>query len=114
MTEMIAYCGLACHACVAYQATLKDDDSRRQEIAGLWSKMYGSDLEPGDINCAGCLSSREPLFAHCRVCDVRQCAGERGLDNCAHCPDYACEKLESFFKLAPEAKTHLETIRARG
>ena len=49
MTEMIAYCGLACHTCVAYQATLNNDDSKRQEIAGLWSKMYGSSLEPGVI-----------------------------------------------------------------
>jgi len=112
MTEMIAYCGLACHNCVAYQATLSDDNSKRQEIAGLWSTMYGSDLEPGDINCAGCLSRKEPLFAHCRVCDVRRCAEERGLDNCARCADYACDKLESFFELAPEAKVRLEEIRA--
>lgn len=113
MTEMIAYCGLTCHSCGAFQATLSDDDAKRQEVAGLWSKMYGANLEPGDINCAGCLSDVEPLFAHCRVCEVRKCASEKGVANCAHCPDYACDMLQAFFKLAPEAKAQLEEVRAR-
>jgi hypothetical protein len=33
------------------------------------------------------------------------------MENCAHCPDYACAKLEGVFGFAPEAKAKLEEIR---
>jgi len=32
--------------------------------------------------------------------------------NCAHCDDYACDKLEAFFGMAPNARTTLDGIRA--
>ena len=31
--------------------------------------------------------------------------------NCAHCDDYACAKLEEFFKMAPDCRTQLDGIR---
>jgi hypothetical protein len=37
---------------------------------------------------------------------------ERGAVNCAHCDDYACEKLEGFFGMAPNARVTLDGIRA--
>jgi len=36
---------------------------------------------------------------------------EEGLENCAACSEYTCEKLEKFFEHAPEAKEGLEKIR---
>jgi hypothetical protein len=33
--------------------------------------------------------------------------GRRRVANCAHCDDYACQKLEGFFDIVPEAKTTL-------
>jgi hypothetical protein len=38
---------------------------------------------------------------------------ERGVDNCAHCDDYGCEKLVQFFGFVPEARTTLDGIRAQ-
>lgn len=32
--------------------------------------------------------------------------------HCAHCPDYVCDKLEGFFKMAPDNRTRLDAIRA--
>jgi hypothetical protein len=36
----------------------------------------------------------------------------RNLANCAHCADYGCQKLSSFWSMAPEARTTLDQIRA--
>jgi hypothetical protein len=32
--------------------------------------------------------------------------------NCAHCPDYACERLEGFFGVVAEARATLDGIHA--
>jgi hypothetical protein len=42
---------------------------------------------------------------------VRQCALERGVENCAHCDDFPCEKLEKPWSISVDAKTTLEEIR---
>jgi len=31
---------------------------------------------------------------------------------CSECDDYACEKLEAFFRMVPDAKKQLDGIRA--
>jgi len=112
MAEIIAYCGLSCHECGAYVATQNDDDEKRKKVAELWSKHYGSDIKPEDINCDGCLSEGGRLFNYCTVCEIRKCGKEKEVLNCAHCSDYACEKLEKFFQMAPEGKKQLEKIRS--
>ena len=107
---MIAYCGLKCHECGAYIATRENDAARREETARKWSALYRADILPEQINCQGCKSDG-PRFFHCDVCDIRQCCLSKGVDNCALCEDYICDKLSSFIKLAPEAGAALETIR---
>ena len=110
MSEMISICGLMCHECGAFLATRDDDDEKRAEVARTWSKMYGVEIQPSDINCGGCTSDGV-LFQHCTVCEIRKCGMERGVVNCAHCDDYACAKLEEFFGMAPECRTQLDGIR---
>ena len=111
MDKIIAYCGLTCSSCPAFLATQENNDDKRKEVAKMWSEMYKSDLKPGDINCYGCLSEGERIFNHCKVCDIRKCCREKGVADCAHCDDYACEKLGKFFEMAPDSKTSLEEIR---
>jgi hypothetical protein len=111
MDIMTAYCGLLCHKCPAFIATEKDDDNERKKVAEEWSKHYKSDIKPEHINCLGCTSEKEPIFQYCRVCKIRKCAREKGLENCAYCDHYACEKLNEFFKMVPEAMVTLENIR---
>ena len=36
---------------------------------------------------------------------------KRGVDTCAECPDYACDRLAEFFACAPEVKANLEARR---
>jgi hypothetical protein len=111
MKEMIAVCGLACHECGALLATKDNDDNRRAEVAREWSKLFNVDIKPESINCDGCLSERGPLFSYCEICEIRQCGMAKKVANCANCDQYACEKLEKFFNMAPEAKKRLEEIR---
>lgn len=113
---MIAYCGLRCDTCPIYLATLEPDKTKRlamrQRIAEQASEQYGIVLTPEDINdCKGCQASADKLFSGCLVCEIRKCARNRELENCALCPDYACNHLKALFQLDPEAQTRLEEIR---
>ncbi len=113
MDEMVAFCGLLCHKCGAFLATKNNDDEKRAEVAKLWSKEYNANIKPEDINCEGCLSNTGLVFNYCKVCEIRKCGMERGIMNCAHCDDYACEKLEKFFEMVPDSKKRLDDIRGR-
>ncbi|MFO8010539.1 MAG: DUF3795 domain-containing protein [Dehalococcoidia bacterium] len=107
---MIAYCGVNCGECGAFIATRDSDEAKRAEVAREWSAKFGVEMQPEVINCMGCASDG-PLFFYCGMCDIRKCAMERGLLNCAHCSEYPCEKLEAFFKMAPESRRWLDEIR---
>ncbi len=110
MSEIIAYCGLSCSDCPAYIATQEDDNAKRKETAETWSQEFNADIKPEDINCDGCLSN-ERVFRHCNVCEIRKCAREKDVMNCAHCDEYACEKLSEFFEMVPDTKERLDAIR---
>jgi hypothetical protein len=112
MEKMVAYCGITCTDCPAFVATHHDDDAERAKVAKMWSEHFEVNLQPGEINCDGCLADSDRLFNHCRVCEIRSCGQERAVVNCAQCDDYGCEKLIKFLDMVPEAKETLEQIRA--
>jgi hypothetical protein len=109
--KMIAFCGLGCSECPAYIATQKDDDEERKKVAETWSKQFKVELKPTDINCDGCISDSDRLLGHAKVCEIRKCGLEKKVPNCAHCDEYACDKLTEFFKMAPQAKSTLDEVR---
>jgi len=111
MEKMIAYCGLACSECPAYLARQNDDFELRRKTAEQWSKEFGTEMKPEDINCDGCLSREGAHIGYCGICEVRKCGMERGVLNCAYCDDYGCEKLTKFHEMAPNAKAGLEEVR---
>ncbi len=116
----IAYCGLDCSYCDVYQATKLGDDDRREAYAAKVYDQFKVVVEPADVNCHGCRDKR-PKTGFCAVCEVRQCAIDRGLDNCASCRDYDCEKLQKVHAAmisvgkavdgVASAKINLEAIR---
>jgi hypothetical protein len=110
MDKIIAYCGITCSECPAYQATRDNDQAKREKIAADWSKQFGHDIKPADINCFGCLDPKT-MFGYCQMCEIRKCARGRGVVNCAHCADYSCAILTKFHAQAVSAKTALEEIR---
>jgi hypothetical protein len=111
MEKMLAYCGITCTDCGAYVATQNNDDAKRKEVAEEWKKQFNADIKPEDINCDGCLSDTGRLVGHCYVCEIRKCGSEKGVVNCAYCDDYACDKLEQFFQMAPMFRDILDEIR---
>lgn len=48
--------------------------------------------------CAGCLGSDAGKPEHCRRCDIKDCAGGRGLSYCFACPDYPCKRIRNLEK----------------
>lgn len=116
MTEMIAYCGLACHTCPIHLATRQENKEvqtrMRVEIVNQCKEHYGIQYRLEDItDCDGCRTDGDRLFSPSRTCPVRTCAREKKLENCAHCSDYICGKLETFFRTEIAAKTRLDAIR---
>ncbi len=111
MENVISFCGINCHECPAFLATKANDDTKRAEVAERWSKEFRAEIKPEHINCDGCHSEGGQLFGHCQICEIRKCAKEKSIENCAHCSDYSCGKLESFFYTMPDAKRCLDEIR---
>lgn len=89
----IAYCGLDCSSCDVYRATAFDDDDLRQAYSAKVFEQFKIEVEPASVNCHGCRDAR-PKSGYCAWCQVRTCAIDRGYENCAYCPDYACDKLD--------------------
>jgi hypothetical protein len=108
---MIAYCGIHCPECPAYIATQKDDDGLRADCAKLWTVQFKHEIGPAQINCTGCKSEAKRFF-FCRICGIRKCAVEKGVETCAACADFACEKLEDLMKMDPNVKKSLEELRS--
>lgn len=85
----------------------------RAEIARLSNELYEEKFKPeGITGCDGCRTEGNGLSSWCKQCEIRACARERKLENCAYCPDYTCGKLESFLAKAKEAKARLDVIRS--
>jgi hypothetical protein len=95
--ETVAPCGLYCGVCGIYMATAGNDE----ELKGKLAKAYG--VSPADIFCRGCLS--DTLFTYCKVCGIRACATEKGIEGCHRCDAFPCDKVEAF--PVPEGKKNI-------
>jgi hypothetical protein len=116
MESVIAFCGLDCGNCPIHLATLEVDNEvktkMRIEIADMLSKIYHTTPKPEIIcDCDGCKFTSGRLFTGCVNCEIRICALENKLENCAYCSHYACDKLKGHFAVDPGAQTNLERIR---
>ncbi len=112
MEKIIAYCGLVCTDCEAYIATQENDPDTLEQMAARMREQFNMpDISVEAILCDGCLGDGRK-GGYCSQCKVRLCGVERGVVNCAHCAEYVCEELTSFFGRAPHAQTMLDEIRA--
>jgi hypothetical protein len=112
MEKLIAYCGIDCSVCPAYIATRKVDVTELEKIAQEWTKKFGKEITPENIACDGCTSGSERVSSYCLACEVRQCGIGRGVVTCAHCDEYACEKLEACPAFEAKGREALDKIRA--
>jgi hypothetical protein len=118
MADMIAYCGLICHTCPIYAATRQENKDEQMkiktEIVRMCHEHYGMDYTIDDItDCDGCRAESGRLFLPSNTCQIRKCAKQKGVENCAYCADYACERLDAIFKTDPTAKMRLDEIQNR-
>jgi hypothetical protein len=112
MQRIVACCGLICSDCEAYIATQAGDQAALEKVAAKWREEYNAPgLTVDDVPCDGCLVEGRKC-SHCAQCDVRACGIERGVANCAHCSEYACDKLQRYFGFAPHMQTVLDEVRA--
>jgi hypothetical protein len=91
MDPILSRCGYRCDLCLAYQPNIAAHPENAQLLSDGWFTYFGFRIPAEKINCPGCLSdSVETLDTGC---PVRPYVTGRGLDICASCTDYACEKL---------------------
>lgn len=107
VTQMLGYCGINCDNCRAYKGTVAGDMALLEQAAGsFWEGAFSAK----DWVCLGCRPADQPFLAKfCAGCTIRACAVERGLANCAACPDYeGCSRLHDF--LRGESKELIQTM----
>ncbi len=95
------YCGLYCGACSiikAYQTGIKDP------LACLLSDELGMELK-----CHGCKT--DSVFGNCAVCQIRNCAREKGVERCLNCSDFPCPNFGTM-EFILEALPHWNTVAA--
>lgn len=119
--EMIAYCGLNCATCRIYLVAREKNPEKQKEmkrqIALYIKEHFDPKIRVDDItDCDGCTVKGGRLFSGCQKCDVRKCAMEKGIKNCAYCSEYACDKLNRMFASEGEeggGKKRLDAIKAK-
>lgn len=95
----ISFCGIDCCSCPANIATQANDNVKLAEVAKGWSsEEFPLGFE--DVLCDGCHAERVAKFAP--ECATRQCGLEKGVENCAQCGEYVCEKLEKHWGMLGE------------
>jgi hypothetical protein len=110
MQKMIAHCGLVCSSCPIFLATQNDDAAAREKTAALYSKKFGLDLKPEDINCDGCTSEDGKLIGYCRSCEIRQCCREKVWIIVQYAMNNPVKKLKKFHEFSPDAKAHFDAL----
>jgi hypothetical protein len=110
MEKLISCCGLNCATCDARTATINDDDELRKVTAEKWSVMYSAKISSSMINCTGC-REEGVKFSHCSVCEIRNCAKEKGFSTCGECSEMeTCSIVGGVHKYVPDAIINLKSL----
>lgn len=115
MDKLTACCGLDCEKCDARTATLTNDDALRGRTAALWSKLNGVTITLEMINCTGCRTEGAKTPFCDRLCPMRGCVREKGLDTCADCAQMdGCRTLGRIAENDPSVLENLKRLRRAG
>lgn len=102
--EELALCGYRCDLCAARS----DDPQVRQRLVDGWRKYFGHTMYTVDnVRCDGCLNKGRLADTNC---GVRPCAMEKGIENCAHCDEFPCDKLEKLWGSEEEYRKRFPDI----
>ncbi len=105
----VTYCGLYCGLCGERARIPQRAQSLRESMSVEGWDQYGpqypgfdafwnflSRLCDPDTACPGCRSGGGPPF-----CAIRKCAVRRGVEICAQCTEYPCQKVLSLARGYP-------------
>lgn len=87
--QLLAVCGLYCGACYHYRASFPHGRHLLEMAA-----RHGRDLE--GFTCKGCRSGALYVHPGCARCQIRACAGEKGLLHCGLCVEFPCGDIQAF------------------
>ncbi len=102
-----SYCGLDCEVCDAFVATKNNDSQLKAQVAQRWSKLYKKTINPEDVHCRGCKSQGTQGIYCQSMCRIKPCCREKGIQTCAHCPEFPCGDLKEVFSFSKEAERRL-------
>ena len=92
MDPILTRCGNRCDLCLAYKPNVESQPELRPALSDGWFRYFGFRTPPEEIYCEGCMETNPRLLD--AECPVRPCVLEKGLDNCAQCDGFVCEKLK--------------------
>lgn len=85
----VGYCGYNCYLCAARS----DDVNIRQKMVDTWRKYLGHENYTAEnVACEGCKSTGDKIAD--KNCKARPCARDKGLESCAQCDDFPCNKVK--------------------
>ena len=104
---ILSKCGFRCDLCPVHESNLKSEADKKI-MCDAWGKYLDDEVKPEDISiCSGCQAEGKQGD---KTCPVRPCAAEKGVDNCAHCGEFACEKVEKRMNFVAEAVKNVSNI----
>ena len=98
MVEVLALCGYRCDLCQFYIRNARSEE-HKERVSREFTEIFGDDIRPEDVECVGCRSKGKHVDT---ACPVRPCALEKGVENCAHCSEFICDKLKTRINFAEE------------
>jgi len=90
--ELLSPCGLYCGVCSIYIAHRDNNTKFKQVLLPIY-KAFAKSVD--DIACTGCLSD-STVFPVCRVCSIKKCCKEKGIEGCFQCDDFPCKFIDNF------------------
>lgn len=91
MERIQTFCGYSCGICRFYTKNIKSRKDKEQ-VSSEFNRIFGYDVKPEEVECAGCKNKGPHADTDCKV---RPCALEKGVENCAHCSEFICDRLRT-------------------
>lgn len=107
MSEILSRCGYRCDLCLAYRPNVEMNTDNQQLLSDGWHHYFGFCIPAENIICDGCWTEKGRLLDD--ECPVRPCVIEHGLENCAICQNFICEKLDKRLVTFEELASRMES-----
>ena len=90
--ELLAPCGLYCGVCSIYIAHRDNNLKFKEKLLPVY-RAFAKSVD--DIACTGCLSDGI-IFPVCRVCSIKNCCSDKGIEGCHQCDEFPCKLINNF------------------